>query len=370
MLTSFTAQRFRLFEKLEIRNLSRVNLFVGRNNAGKSALLEAIEAYVSGVTVTTLLSLVEAREGVWDDRLQPRGRPSTIESVRHLFKNHQLPSVNNAGFVLGTLDNDSHRIEVSIGAYLNTTTDNLILRRRLTTEEYKQTEGESELALIINENGKDRRLIALDRSVSFGRQVTSRSWGTDSAVAIQKVSTCGIDGRKAAALWDIITLKPLESEIIKGLKIIEPRLEAINFVQEEDYERAPRIALARLSGEPQPLPLRSMGDGITRLLDINLALVNAKGGFLLVDEFENGLHWSVQRKVWQTVFRLAEELDVQVFASTHSRDCVKAFQQAWADQPQSGAFFRLENDGEGNVTAQPYSLERLTDAEDVDTEVR
>jgi len=54
---------------------------------------------------------------------------------------------------------------------------------------------------------------------------------------------------------------------------------------------------------------------MTHLFHLIFALVNAKDGFLLIDEFENGLHYTVQPKVWELIFKLAKALNVQVFAS-------------------------------------------------------
>ena len=69
-----------------------------------------------------------------------------------------------------------------------------------------------------------------------------------------------------------------------------------------------------------PVPLGSMGDGMLRVLQIILKVFSAQGGFLLIDEFENGLHYSVQEKIWALIFKLAEQLNIQVFATTHSWD--------------------------------------------------
>lgn len=74
----------------------------------------------------------------------------------------------------------------------------------------------------------------------------------------------------------------------------------------------------------QRVPIGSMGDGIWRLLGIALALVRAEGGILLVDEIDTGLHYSVLVDMWNLVFETAKRLDVQVFATTHSRDCYEA----------------------------------------------
>ena len=58
-----------------------------------------------------------------------------------------------------------------------------------------------------------------------------------------------------------------------------------------------------------------------RMLGLALALANAKGGVLLVDEIDTGLHYSIMGDMWRMVGKLAATLDVQVFATTHSRDC-------------------------------------------------
>lgn len=74
----------------------------------------------------------------------------------------------------------------------------------------------------------------------------------------------------------------------------------------------------------QRIPIGSMGEGVWRLLGIALALVRARGGVLLIEEIDAGLHYSVLADVWRLVFDTARSLDVQVFATTHSRDCYEA----------------------------------------------
>ena len=81
-----------------------------------------------------------------------------------------------------------------------------------------------------------------------------------------------------------------------------------------------------------------------RALGISLALVNVKDGILLIDEFENGLYYSVQPELWQFIFRVARRLNVQVFATTHSWDCIEAFQKAAStDKQAEGFLIRLES---------------------------
>jgi predicted ATPase len=174
-----------------------------------------------------------------------------------------------------------------------------------------------------------------------------------------------------AALWDRIGLTDLGEEVIAGLRLIEPTITGVAFVEGTDGASGNRrIPLVKISNVSEPLALKSLGDGIMRLFHIIVALVNARDGILLIDEFENGLHWSVQPKIWKTVFRLAEKLNVQVFATTHSRDCIAGFEEAWNEQKSDGAFFRLNVKQDGEVTATPYSCETLSDALETDVEMR
>jgi AAA15 family ATPase/GTPase len=79
-----------------------------------------------------------------------------------------------------------------------------------------------------------------------------------------------------------------------------------------------------------------------RLFATTLALVSAADGILLIDEIENGLHYSVQLDMWRLIFRTARELNVQVFATTHSWDCISAFQKAASeDHASEGMLIRL-----------------------------
>ncbi len=47
MLQSLKIEGFRGFQNFEMANLGRINLLVGKNNSGKTSILEAILIYVS-----------------------------------------------------------------------------------------------------------------------------------------------------------------------------------------------------------------------------------------------------------------------------------------------------------------------------------
>jgi AAA15 family ATPase/GTPase len=103
-----------------------------------------------------------------------------------------------------------------------------------------------------------------------------------------------------------------------------------------------RIPLIAFEGQSEAVPLAALGEGTTRAMEIALALVNAEGGLLLIDEVETGLHYSVQPDLWRLIFETAARLDVQVVATTHSADCLQAFQQvALGHEPEASQLISL-----------------------------
>ena len=81
----------------------------------------------------------------------------------------------------------------------------------------------------------------------------------------------------------------------------------------------------------------------------------------MIDEIENGLHWKVQPKLWELIFELSNRLNIQVFAATHSADCVRAFRQLWGSHQDKGSFHRLERTADNGMRAVPYSYDTLLD---------
>ncbi|MDE2841210.1 MAG: AAA family ATPase [Chloroflexota bacterium] len=106
------------------------------------------------------------------------------------------------------------------------------------------------------------------------------------------------------------------------------------------------------------------------MFGVALALANSQGGFLLIDEAENGIHHTIQRDFWRMALLTAQANNVQVFATTHSWDCVAGFAQAAvAAEGVEGALVRLDSDGEG-IRAVEYSEEDLQVAAEQGIEVR
>jgi predicted ATPase len=129
--------------------------------------------------------------------------------------------------------------------------------------------------------------------------------------------------------------------------------------------------LLKLREEKQPIPLSSMGDGMRRVLAVVASLVSVDTGTLLIDEIDTGLHYSILKDMWRLLFELSARGNAQVFATTHSWDCVRAFQEALKDASDRsiGRLIRLERTDD-QVEAIGYAAHELDIAIKQGIEVR
>jgi len=150
------------------------------------------------------------------------------------------------------------------------------------------------------------------------------------------------------------------------------RDENASLVKRRDIWRSARLKVA---GEPLPIPLNSLGEGMQRILQIVLKVFSAKGGFLLIDEFENGLHYTVQEKVWTLLFEIAQRLDIQIFVTTHSWDCIESFIKVAIDRDDiEGVLFRVGKSVKtselGKIIATVFDEDNLRIVTQADMEIR
>ena len=345
VIDNLTIQNFRLFESLEVKGIKRVNLIVGRNNAGKSALLEAFQLYFSAFSPFVIYQILTERQELLVQKMDGF-EPSPL---RHLFFNHKMPMpIKDKENLLISSSNVKLTVGVNLfDSYLliqyNKLDDNTLINEEWPINNFNEFINSMESIVLIKKRPKYTQ-------------------------NIRKLSTKGLTDDRASSLWDSISLTSAQDDVIKAFHIIEPKITGLSFVA-ADNESNDRLPIIKLSDMPEPIPLKSLGDGMTRLFHIILSLVTAKDGVLLIDEFENGLHWSTQTKAWELIFILAKQWNVQVFCTTHSKDCINGFEDVWTQNPEEAAFFRLyRKENQSHIKA--YDLEMLSDAIETETEVR
>ena len=367
VLDSLEIKNFRAFRHLRIEKLGRVNLIVGKNNVGKSSLLEALWLYAEQGNLELVWEVLGARdERVWSVGQDQRTIEDNIEALKYLFHGRQDVKEQHSIIQIGPIGSQYDSFIIEVGWYTTAygglgSTGGLegFNKPQLTRLEPDQARMAKQ-AIPYLEVSKGQRLIEIYSLAPETRRNSALSnSGRKQSIFI---SAKGITKNQIGQLWDDIALTDLEADVLLALRLIFADVERISLVAEKSIylQRSP---IVKLTGTSIPIPLRSMGEGMNRLFGIALALVNAKDGMLLIDEVDTGLHYSVLPDVWKLIFEVAHRLNVQVFATTHSWDCIQAFQQAADDNTEEeGVLVRLENRkaGVGAVTFDEQELAIVT----------
>lgn len=371
-LNSVRIENFRAFRCLTIEKLGRVNLITGKNNVGKTSLLEALHLYSTGASYNLVRGLLRSR----DEFNEPTSATSSSQPSREfwinavnitsLFHGRNLSIYSLPGIVIGETgspDRLSIRVEwYHVTEVFDETGDDYTHSELLTSEEAQQDE--EAIPYLVFEFGEERRRFSLNGPITgTGRGLQDR--GSSSRL----IRTSGMNSAEVARCWDRIALQDEEHDVLTALRIIAPEVQRISLIGESETYSG-RFPVVKLQDVNERVPLKRLGDGMNRLFGIALALVNAKNGLLLLDEIENGLHYTVQPDVWKMIFDVARRLNVQVFATTHSADCVRAFEKAASvDKNDEAALIRLVRQKEGIVAAE-FNEEELEIAADNWVEVR
>lgn len=357
-MKSLQIKNYKNLKDFKIDSLARVNLIVGKNNVGKSTLLEAISIFAAGGDVNCLKDILDIRgEGTKFPYNTENAIEKEIDCFSSLYSERDIEKFYIAPIqfisdISSNLFQLEHNIELKLVKFIEIReTDNtgeMTFSRKFLEHGSEADMDESNASTgLMSFNGAKKSLYTFNG----GR----RRAPIEKVIPYEYVRTSQITSDKNPQLFDKIALTSLEKEIISALRIIEPKVDAINFLKDEvmrsssrDEDRVPIVVFPMSS---KRYKLSSMGDGVNRILTIILALLNCKDGILLIDEFENGLHYTVQTQLWKMVYQLAEKLNVQVFATTHSDDCIKSFVEA--DSNQLGKLIRLEN-RDGNIVSIGY----------------
>lgn len=342
-LPSFEVKGFRAFKDLRIERLGRVNLIVGKNNVGKTALLEAIQLYASQGDPALIWAQLMSRD---EGPRHSNGSRSTstdelLASLRHLFPERpDLVSRHATIMKLGQLSSPTSTLAVSVDrlpdpAILVRDDDELEQQRSFGTV----TRTIPVLTIRIGKHPATHYRIEQLASDRFFQAAPQ-------PLQVLFISAHELAPTQLGELWDRVALTGVERSILDALRIIAPGVEGIGFVAAPTGAVGERIPIVRIAGMNEPIPLRSLGSGMQRMLGIALALVNARDGILLIDEVENGLHYTILPQLWRLIFETARQLNVQVFATSHSWECLEAFQRAAEEDTESeGLLIRLQLKG-------------------------
>ena len=351
MFRSFQIERFRGFELLKLSGLDRFNLFLGRNNTGKTAILEAF-FLILGPNNPGLTFTISGFRGIDQFRIDPE------EMWGWLFYGKQMSEAINMSAKVDS--GGTRKLAITLGdtreiPFRSRTKASKVLRHSQGTASTTGTPGE----------------LIVDYQDESGKQFRSKAFIKDNSVAIShdgkrsKLATSIYVSSKAAyAAENVSRFSQLEEtggekDLLPVLQVLEPRLQRLSVL----ISGAGPVIHADI-GIGRMIPLPIMGDGIGKLLTVLLSIASSKGGVTLIDELDNGLHYSVMEQVWLAIIALARKLDVQVLATTHSWECLKSAHAAFSsfkDVPYDLRLHRLDRE-KGAITTTLYDQSKIETA--------
>lgn len=364
MIRHLELRGFRGFRSYALSDLTRINLLVGPNNSGKTSILEAVHLLANHGAPRILFKSTHRR----GEALMPRnghaadGEDRDPHDLSHHFHGHTLEE----------------------GASLRVESDDDLGWIRLTIKQSQDEEPQlfdfdadrlrtflleiacsahDAIQLAVNEDGSlswdDRRRPPPSRSLPAGRP--TRFLAVDD-----------LTSKELAEMWDKVQLQGREDDVVAAMRILEPQLSSIHFLAHRQFRGfggSPGILLGLRPNMPR-IPMGSHGDGMRRLLALSLSLVDAAKGILLADEIGTGLHWTAMEDMWRLVTESARRSSMQVFATTHSYDCMRGLASLLKSQPDLEDAISIHKIEPSLETAVPFGGSQIVTAVEQEIELR
>lgn len=366
MYRSFEIKNFRCFDALKLENLTRVNLVVGKNNAGKTSLLEALFLHCGAYNPVLTLN-VNAFRGIeivkvepssiaqtpWDSLFYNFNTSKPIELKGEFYEKGQT-TIYRTTFKIPRERSELEKTILSldpklIGSVQDVLRSQMVQLLELSYEEecHEGLRARYYLAL----DPKDIRLIPAPPPPPFP--------------AIFLPSSFRVTLEQMAEQFSALRAEKRHEKIVSALRIIEAKLRSI-----EILTIAGKPMLHGDIGLDRLVPLPFMGEGIVRLASFLLSIATNRRGVVLIDEVEIGFHHSILQKVWQSIATLAREFEVQIFATTHSLECLIAAHKVFTeDEVYDFKLYRLDR-VEDKIEVVAYEKDTLDAALNMEIEVR
>lgn len=344
MFNKIEIERFRGIKYASIEGFKQINLFFGKNNCGKSSLLESL-FLASGLSNPLLPIHVNFMRGYNKSRLNDLKLDfynlESSQPIHIRVENKEKRDLKIRLF-------EQNQSNVSLNADNTNILSNVEEGKYGLKFNFKIDEKSFESQLRFDSaNSTDVKRIVSKQYVESLR-CTYLSPKYDFNASIQ-------------GLKNILQNKD-EHFIIEGLKLIEPRVKDFIFT---DKEMLVDVGLA------MRIPVNMMGDGARKIVSLLTAVYDCKDGALLVDEISNGFHYSVMCNLWNVLINAAIRNNTQLFVTTHDVDSIKGLRDAALENYKDiVAAFKLLKTGDDELKAYHYSLESLDYSINQEIEIR
>lgn len=346
-------KNFRGIDHLKIDDFSRVNILLGQNSSGKSSVLECL-LLMMGMSNPNLPQTINS--------IRSRNY-SSFADLSYMFHDYDLKARPETSSVL--FDNTKRHLSLELTYVFDEKSQPDLQSGQIPTSETKTFLNTLKMLFDV-ESGKQKSTHECSLTVNQQGFVSNEKLAEG---YLEKNSVAFISSDLAAGnpANDLVELakRRLKDTVTERLKHFDCRITTLEILN--------NVAYVGLEGINQLLAVNMQGDGLRRYLNIVAASANPMNNILLIDEIENGLHYSAYKKLWEAVFSLATTTNKQVFVTTHSKETLSHLNEMLEEHPeyqQEMRLYTLANTPKKGHQAYKYTYEGLSRASENDVELR
>jgi len=267
---------FKCFKDFKAEGFKRVNLIGGKNNVGKTAFIEAI--YIN-VHSKNIKAYIQSLTGIKLMR-------ETLNILENLIsKKEKLKIIKDLKYTLEF-------------------TNNIYTKSNINENYFK----------IYDENGiKEYNFKLNDKKINVN--INNFSFEVEDVKNVCFIDNFGIPNNQVIHAYSYIQKIDKELLLNKILKEFDDELDAFKIIDDT----------AQCKKYGNYYSIVELGDGTGNLISIVAKLFQSKDGYLFIDEIENGFHYTYLDKLWEIILTISKEQNVQVFATTHSKECIESY---------------------------------------------
>jgi energy-coupling factor transporter ATP-binding protein EcfA2 len=364
MIRSLHAENFKCFKQLDLSDLQRVNVVVGKNAAGKTALLEAVRLALGG-TPNVLWTMNQVRGFLWGVP-----QPITREAFESVWSSYFFNFEMSAAILTDCCDDENRHATTRV--FFDVKRPVTTVPQQLPQQQPQQPQPVLPSSFIPS--------LAFERSDFSGVKSTLYA-------SVQAQGSLNFDsGPELGAVTDLFPSagwgppSSLATHLFSQLSQQQRERAVVDAVRDEFDRSLESLVVLAPSGAPaglyvglrylkEKLPVGYLSAGISRFIVMLSAVLIRSKGVVLIDEIENGISYRIFEPLWKYIMKFAIDNDTQVFATTHSLECVRALLPAMEGHEHEFALLRAEReDGSSAIKVVPGRF--LESAIDQGVEVR
>lgn len=343
MLQSIEVKNYKILNSLKIKDFGELNFFIGKNNCGKSSVLEALSLGVNSNKIDILLEIyTSARKLIFNSETLPYLFYQL--NTNNPIKIHTQSPKDESILEISTLQSDTSTQQISND--ISISSSNKIAKNEFIKGlKFLESKNKAqEIASFIKFDGDTLRLITPKTSSKASLEMNFNSHSNLCASLLTGTTLASYTKNAIKQ----IKMSKQESKLKELLKIFDENIQGIDLIGNE--------LLIDLKDFGRKISINTMGEGFARYLCIVATLIAQQEQYIFIDEIENGLHHESMKKLIQVMIKLSKKTQIQVFATTHSYEFLKLLSQS---QNEKIAIFDISKTKKKDLQAYKYSTKDL-----------